>query len=149
VEWKVSKMKETELVDLLSAHAEGLKQGVDLTDELIAKKPAEDQRALKALLALARRVQSALTPVEPHPAFLTDLKARLRTDARQARLALERDAEMRRKWIGLAAGLGGIFYMAGLMMVSWRLSLALLGLIAGFLGGRVARSALPKTRLSR
>ena len=140
-------MKEMEMVELLNAHAEGLKDGVDLTDELIAKKPAEDQRALVTLLGLARRVQAALAPVEPRPAFVSGLRAQLRGDARAARPVIEQHRETRRRWIELAAGLAGILYLAGLLMVSWRLSLTMLGLIAGFLGGRMARRALPRIRL--
>jgi len=141
-------MNETELVELLNAHAEGLKDGVDLTEELIAKKPDEDRGALTALLGLARRVPAALAPVEPRPAFVSDLRAQLRGDAREARQTAERNRARRRKWIGLAAGLGGILYFLGLMMVSWRLSLAMLSLIAGLLGARMARPAIPRIRPS-
>lgn len=140
-------MKEMEMVELLNAHAEGLKDGVDLTDELIAKKPAEDQRALITLLGLARQVQAALAPVEPRPAFVSGLRAQLRGDARAARPVTKQHRETRRRWIELAAGLAGILYLAGLLMVSWRLSLTMLGLIAGLLGGRMARPALPRIRL--
>lgn len=142
-------MNERDWVELLSAHAEGLKDGVDLTDELIAQKPAEDQRALTALLGLARRVRATLAPVEPRPGFVSNLRAQLRGEARETRRMAERNTALRRKWIGLAAGLGGIVYLVGLMMVSWRLSLALLSLIVGLLGGRVARSAVPRIRPSR
>ena len=100
------------------------------------------------LLGLARRVQAALAPVEPRPAFVSDLRAQLRGDAREARQTAERNRERRRKWIGLAAGLGGILYLLGLMTVSWRLSLAMLGLIAGLLGVRMARPAVPRIRPS-
>lgn len=136
-------MKEMEMVELLNVHAEGLKDGVDLTEELIAKKPAEDQRALTALLGLARRVQAALAPVEPRPAFVSGLRLQLRDDARAPRPV----TGQRRRWIELAAGLAGILYLAGLLMVSWRLSVAILGLIAGLLGVRLARPAVPRIRL--
>lgn len=140
-------MTEKELVEVLSLHADGLKDGVDLAADLMAQKPVEDQRALEALLALARRVQAALVPVEPRPDFVSELKARLSVGARQARLAaIQKQDVRRRQWIGLAAGVGGIIYLVGLMVVGWRLSVALLSLLAGLLGWRAARSSLPKTR---
>ncbi len=143
-------MTENELVDMLSVHADHLKDGVDLTTELVAEKPADDRRALEALLALARRVRAALAPVEPRPAFVSDLKAQLGVRARKMRLAARQTKEIRkRQLIWAAAGLGGMIYLVGLMLVGWRLTLALVSLIAGLLGGRMARASVPKTRPTR
>ena len=142
-------MTEKELVDVLSLHADNLKEGVDLAAELVAEKPVEERRALEALLALARRVQAALAPVEPRPAFVSDLKMRLGVSVREARLAARQKTETRkRQLIWAAAGLGGIIYVVGLILVGWRLTLALATLIAGLLGGRMARASAPKTRLT-
>jgi hypothetical protein len=141
-------MNQTELMELLNAHAEGLRDGVDLTEELIAKKPDEDQRTLMTLLRLARRVQAALAPVEPRPAFVSDLRAQLQGNIRNPHRVTKQSREIRRKWLGLAAGLAAIIYVMGLFMVNWRLSLTMLSLIAGFLGGRVARPSAPRIRAS-
>ncbi len=140
-------MTEKELVDLLSLHADNLKNGVDLTAEMVAQNPADDQRTLEALLALARRVQAALVQVEPKPDFVSRLRTQLGTNVRQAQLAAIQSKEARkRKLIWGAAGVGGLIYLVGLMLVGLRVGWALWGLVAGLLGWRMTRTTAPATR---
>lgn len=143
-------MSEQELVDVLSVHADSLKDGVDLTDELLAARPAAEEQELESLLLLARQVKEALAPVAPRADFVSELKADLRWRARRtASHIAERTEEEKRKWIGMAAGLGALVYFAGLTWVSVKWSLAMLSFLAGLIGLKAARSASAKTRLAQ
>jgi len=142
-------MSEQELVDVLSVHADSLKDGVDLTDELLAAKSAEESQALEPLLRLAREVQATLAPVTPRADFVSGLKAELRAISRKAAAEVRAQWETdRRRWIGIAAVVGALVYFAGLTWVSVRWSLAILSFVAGLLGLRSARAAATKTRVA-
>jgi Flp pilus assembly protein TadB len=135
-------MSEQELVDVLSVHADSLKDGVDLTDELLAAKTQAEGEVLESLLRLARQVKAALAPVAPRADFVARLQLDLRREARQAAEARQQtESGERRRWIGIAAGLGALVYFAGLTWVSVKWSLAVFGFFAGLLGLKTVRSA--------
>jgi hypothetical protein len=141
-------MVRKELIDLLSLHAENLKDGVDLSEKLMEQESGSERRNLASLLALARRVRDALAPVDPRLEFVSALKAQLRVEARRLRLEADRVREVRkRRLLWAAAGAGVLIYVTGLMLVGLRVSGLLLGLIAGWLGWRSTRPAAPKPRL--
>lgn len=140
-------MSEQELVDVLSVHADSLKDGVDLTDELLAARHNGAEQELESLLLLARQVKEALAPVAPRLDFVTTLKAELRADARRTVHAKTQRSEVKkRQWVGLAAGLGALVYFVGLTWVSLKWSIAVLGFLAGLIGLRSVRQAPTKTR---
>lgn len=131
--------------ELLNAHAEGLKDGLDLTEALLAEEPVEAKGALAPFLALVRRVKSALPWVEPRRDFVSDLRERLAENARQARiLADQHRSENRRRVMWLVAGLGGLVYVMGMATVGLRLTLTVLSFIAAILSWRSARPAAPR-----
>ena len=140
-------MSEQELVDVLNVHADSLKDGVDLTDELLAAKSAEEGAALEPLLRLARQVQAALAPVAPRADFVIGLKADLRTVGRKVAAEMRTQIEIdKRRWIGIAAVIGAVVYFASITWVSVRWSLAILSFVAGLVGIRSTRSASSRTR---
>jgi len=139
-------MNQRELAEVLSVHADGLKDGVDMTPELSAAVWSEPAKALEGLLTLARRVKVALVPVEPRSDFAAGLKAQLRERARQARTKAASTVKNERKLLWVAAGLGSMIYLASLALISLRTAAAVLSLMAAIAGWRAARSTLPKRR---
>lgn len=110
-------MKTRDLEDLLSAHADGLNQGQDLAQDLLGRRP-EHARQAAPLLSLARRVQGALRPVEPRPAFVAALKAQLAAGGPPAgRLT----ARPQSTWVWVLAGLGGLISIASAVLIVARL----------------------------
>jgi len=107
--------------------------------------PALDEAAASnadlapGLVALARRLQAALTPVEPRPAFLAQLAERLAAARPQVEAAV-RQKEQRLMWV---AGVGGALYLAGLGFISLRAAQAVGGRLAALVTARGARPAVP------
>ena len=91
-----------------------------------------------SLLALARRLQAVLTPVEPRPAFLAHLADQLAA-ARPQVEAAARQKEQRLMWL---AGVGGALYLAGLGFISVRAAQAVGGRLAALVTARGARPAI-------
>jgi len=84
-------MTDREWIEILATHADKLNAGGNEEAEYLATL-LEHQDALQPLLALARRVKEALTPVEPAPAFCKNLRRSLLAAAHQrsaSRLSLQ------------------------------------------------------------
>jgi len=105
------------------------------SDEATAPSP----ELAPALISLARRLQAALTPVEPRPAFLAHLAEQLAA-ARPQVEAATRQKEQRLMWV---AGVGGALYLAGLGFISLRAAQAVGGRLAALVTARGARPAIP------
>ena len=75
-------MADREWIETLTTHADKLNAGGNEEAEYLATLP-EHQDTLQPLLALARKIKDALTPVEPDPAFCENLRLSLLAAARQ------------------------------------------------------------------
>ena len=116
-------MNEKDQIELVNRHAEALNRGRGLGFELAERDPQTRQ-----LLIVAGRVKSILRPVAPRAGFVRDLKQRLVNEAHQGQ------AQRSQRWLMLAAGLGGLIYGLGVLAVSYRTSIWMLGLVAVALG---------------
>lgn len=111
-------MKTQDIEDLLSAHADGLNTGQDLTTRLLADQPGAAGR-IEPLLQLAGRVQSRITPVEPRADFVANLWARLQpTD-----VIIQPLPARQPMWVWLVAGIGGLISLASLIVIGIRVAL--------------------------
>ena len=99
-----------------------------------------------SLMALAQAVEAVLPPVEPRPEFIFELRGELRAQARQVRAELVLAETHQHRLIWLAAGLGGLVYFMGMIVVGFKLSWSLLSFMAGVLGWKMTRSVKPKAR---
>jgi hypothetical protein len=89
--------------------------------EARAERERADQGETPELLELARRLQAALVPVTPRPAFASGLRAQLQARlkaARAQRAEAARPGSSRLLW--MAAGVGGVLSVVGLGIVGWR-----------------------------
>jgi hypothetical protein len=144
-------MNERAMTDELNSLAANAATDLDVTDELLAAQPMVARDALAPLLQLADRMKAALSPVEPRQEFVAQLRAKLvRQSRRTHALAVLKREDDKRRLLWIAAGAGGIVYFAGMAVVSLRLSLAVLSLVAGLLGWKLARpAAVPKQGVTR
>ena len=143
-------MTQGQIKDLLSQQADQLVAGQELPGGGAPVQPAgvdrsaglnaEERRALSALMLLARRIQAAMAPVEPRPAFAADLKARL-VAQRRAQAQPAAGAGRGMLWL---AGLAGAVSMAGLGFVSYRVARAGVGRMSAVAASRNAPAGLPK-----
>jgi len=134
-------MKRTELIELLDLHARGMSDENNPDAWLEQAGAAEDQTA-HSLVRLAQRVRAALTPVVPHPEFVADLRAQLKTQARAA--SSPKPVERQLVW-----KVGQWFYFAGIALVAWRIVVSVVSLIAAILTWRAVRPALVKARAAQ
>jgi hypothetical protein len=128
-------------VEALDRHAEGLREGTDLREPLLAVAKAEDRGTLAGLLETARRVQvtlAGLAPHEPRPAFVAQLKAQLAATPRPSSPVPDR-----RTLVWWAAGVGGVISAAGLGYFAYK---AIGTGISGIIAQRAARPALPEAQ---
>ncbi len=100
-----------------------------------------------SLIALAQVMEAAFPPVEPRPEFISELKGELRAQARQVRAKLALAEAHQHRLIWLAAGLGGLVYFMGMIVVGFKLTWSLLSFIAGLLGWKMTRSITTKPRV--
>jgi hypothetical protein len=122
-------MADRALIETLAAHADKLNMGTDEEAEYLTTLP-EHQDTLQPLLALARGVKNALTPVEPDSAFRENLRLSLLAAARQrlaSRLSLRAEGSTkpphpvhlfrrhRREILIGAAALGSVVSVAGIV----------------------------------
>jgi hypothetical protein len=145
-------MTRQQLEDLLSEHADRLASQPGPAGRNDPPRPTEpggveqaglnpgEQRSLSGLAALARRVQSALVEVEPRPAFVADLKARL-VAQRRAESKAPAGSGSGMLWV---AGVAGALSVAGLGFLTFRAARAGAGWISAAVASRNARPALPK-----
>jgi hypothetical protein len=75
-------MTNKEQIEILATQADKMNIGTNEEAEYLATLP-EHQDTLQPLLALARKIKDALTPVEPDPAFCENLRLSLLAAARQ------------------------------------------------------------------
>jgi hypothetical protein len=75
-------MADREWIETLTTHADKLNAGGNEEAEYLTTLP-EHQDMLQPLLALARKIKDALTPVEPDPAFSENLRRSLLAAAHQ------------------------------------------------------------------
>jgi hypothetical protein len=128
-------MPKIRLADVLSEHADSLREGADQGEALLAAHP-EGQGALAGLFALAGGVRAALAPVEPAPDFVAGLKEQLVANAERARAFTRRERTEQRRAVVVAAGAGGLVYVLGLAALALRAGLALAGVVAALVGRR-------------
>ncbi len=134
-------MNPNEIEDLLSRQADQLLAGPGqavigpgAAGAMAGLSPAEQGR-LTALLRLAGRVQAALGPVEPRPAFVVEVKQRLLAAERVAAASAAPQHSQQQKLMWMA-GLGGAAYLASLGVVSYMAARAGKGLMRGATAGR-------------
>jgi len=106
-------MKKRGLIELLADHAEALNQAedkdnLDTAGWLTAYSPAEKSLSLLTLLQLAQAVKRALTPIDPSPFFLSELKSQL---AQNNGGMVEKRPFSREMWLALIAGLVGLLLL--------------------------------------
>ena len=117
-------MTNKEQIEILAIQADKLNAETNEEAEYLATLP-EHQDTLQPLLALARKVKDALTPVEPDPAFSENLRRSLLAAARQRAVYLLSSKKDRqpvplfrrhRKEILIgAAALGSVVSVAGIV----------------------------------
>jgi hypothetical protein len=117
-------MTNKEQIEILATQAEKLNVGTNEEAEYLATLP-EHQDTLQPLLALARKVKEALTPVEPDPVFSENLRRSLLAAVHQRAVYLLSSTEARhpvplfrrrRKEILIgAAALGSVVSVAGIV----------------------------------
>jgi hypothetical protein len=122
-------MADREWIETLTTHTDKLNAGGNEEAEYLTTLP-EHQDTLQPLLALARKIKGALTPVEPDPTFCENLRLGLLAAARQrlvSRLSLRAEGSTksqrpihlfrrRRKEILIgAAALGSVVSVAGIV----------------------------------
>lgn len=135
-------MKTQDLEGMLSAHADGLNAGQDLSQALLARHPVQAEAA-QPLMALAQRVGTALRPVEPRAAFVTALKAQL--VAQPAAVTVSQAAPRQSRWVWVLAGVGGVLSVASAVIIVFRLAAGGAKLVGELVERRAAR--LPATRM--
>jgi len=141
-------MTQRQIEELLSQQADQLitvpkRAGQERAAELASVDRAgltpDEQRVLGGLMVLARRVQAELAVVEPRPAFVQDLKARL-----MARRPAVRQPEAKggrgMLWVW---GVAGALSLAGLGILGYRVARTRAGWFSGT-ANRNAGAALPK-----
>jgi len=104
------------LIEVLTAHADRLKEGGGKGDAYLAMFPAYEEE-LAPLLDTAGRAKEALAPVRPEPTFREDLRRGLLAAARQRRaqvVVVPQEGRGRDILIG-AAALGSAISVAGLL----------------------------------
>jgi hypothetical protein len=103
----------------------------------------------EGLLPLVRWLQAGLVPLEPRPAFVTNLQGRLAaqhaTAAATRASARAKEKEVRLRWV---AGLGGALYLASLGFVSFRAAQAVTGRVAALAAARGDQAALPRASIA-
>ena len=117
-------MTNKEQIEILATQADKLNAGTNEEAEYLATLP-EHQDTLQPLLALARKVKDALTPVEPDPAFCENLRRSLLAAAHQRAVYLLSSTKAQhpvplfrrhRKEILIgAAALGSVVSVAGIV----------------------------------
>jgi len=101
------------LVEIVSAHADQLKKGQKKASDYLGMFP-DYQEELKPLLETAEKVQRALKPVEPDPAFCQSLHEDLLAMARKMTGEAPQLAKSHRKQLIIgAAALGSVVSVAG------------------------------------
>jgi hypothetical protein len=132
-------MKEEEVVELVNRHAEALNGGRDISRALLTTDAGRQEQLIGELFDAAGRVNSALTPVAPRPAFVTQLKQKL---IREARSAIEQEETLRKQqWLLVAAGLGGLIYAVAVLAVGVRSAMWMFGIVALIFGWRKRQPA--------
>jgi hypothetical protein len=135
-------MERRQWIETLDRHAEGMRAGSDLSASLLALTLPDDRAGLDGLLAVARRVQQALSREPrhaPRPAFVAQLKIQLLTAPRPVTGPLPD----RRTLLWWAAGAGGVLSAAGLGFLAYK---AIDNGISGIMAARAARPALSKAQ---
>src|SRR4051812_6208579 len=118
-------MEQRRQLEVLSLHADRLREEIDLAPELLAQVPADERGSLAGLMSLAGRVGRALAPVEPRPAFVRQLKTQL-VEALPGVLADAGAREgRRRELVWTVAGVGGVLSVLGLGFLTFRAAAAL------------------------
>ena len=117
-------MTNKEQIEILATQADKMNVGTNEEAEYLATLP-EHQDTLQPLLALARKVKDALTPVEPDPAFSENLRRSLLAAAHQRAVHLLSSTKSQhpvpllrrhRKEILIgAAALGSVVSVAGIV----------------------------------
>jgi len=111
-------MDDRSIADILAAQADRLNEGQRGAASFPAERP-EDIESLLPLLVLAERVQGALEPVEPNPAFVHRLSRQMpalmlegsREMNRRARRAILIVAAALGSAVSLASAVGVIIYL--------------------------------------
>jgi hypothetical protein len=89
-----------------------------------------------SLFKTAERLKSALTPIKsiaPRAEFVSKIKRQL---VHEANILQTEEAARKESWLWLAVGLGGLAYAAGVMAMSLKSALWVLGLVALATGWR-------------
>lgn len=117
-------MADREWIETLTTHADKLNAGGNEEAKYLTTLP-EHQDMLQPLLALARKIKDALTPVEPDPAFSENLRRSLLAAAHQRAMYLLSSTKAQhpvplfrrhRKEILIgAAALGSVVSVAGIV----------------------------------
>ena len=109
-------MKKDELADILSAHADALIEGRDISAQFLARFP-EQSAELSALFQLASSMRSALTPVSS-PEFRSRLHRQLTDYAPSGPITIAPVARPKMVWLVAAAG--SLLSVAGLALWALR-----------------------------
>ena len=106
-------MNQVQLIEILSAHADSLNDGMDNTESIVGAHPTH-QATLKPLLTLAQQVKANLVPVPLPAQFVDDLGAAL-----QAGTVVPMPEVAPRNHISLllAATIGSLLSLVGIIVV--------------------------------
>ena len=103
--------------------------------------PPPESGPWQGLRQVARSLRKTLVAVTPRPDFEVELRQRLKAAFDVRLRAVEAGRRLRRRLLVVGAGLGGLVYLAGLVVVSLRTAATLLWLVTSLLGWRAARSS--------
>ena len=132
-------MEDSELEALLSKSL-GQSDGKD-DQKSPNTSPPPESGPWQGLRQVARSLRKTLVAVTPRPDFEVELRQRLKAAFDVRLRAVEAGRRLRRRLLVVGAGLGGLVYLAGLVVVSLRTAATLLGLVTSLLGWRAARSS--------
>lgn len=103
----------TDIQSILAEFAEGFIQGALTAEDLIKKYDLSADSEITELLKLAQMLENVLTPVQPSPAFVNQLRVELE---QEPTAFVERLRHMTR--LQMAAGIAGISGITGLTVAA-------------------------------
>ncbi len=106
--------------NLLMAHADALVAGSPVSEQMRLACARSGETELKALLALAERIERAMPPVAPSEQFVMELRQRLLQAEKRQAVSLWGRVQRLPLHTRVAAGIGGATLTAGVVFLATR-----------------------------
>ncbi len=133
-------MRTKGIEDLLTAQVDALHAG--RARDWLRRQTTPISAEAKSLFELVHRAHAALKPVEPRPAFVSDLKARLQAAANgEPRITIRQQRQS--GWLLVMAGIGGLVSVVSVVFIVARLIAAFFRKVPSV---QVARAEMPATQ---